>query len=41
MYPQLGKAGSPYARSVVPVTQLPAVLPDAAVIFDGEQASTP
>ncbi|KAI9829319.1 MAG: hypothetical protein M1819_006382 [Sarea resinae] len=34
LYPQLGKAGSPYARSVEPVTQLPGALPEAGSIFD-------
>lgn len=35
MYPELGAAGSFYARSVTPQTPLPAVLPDASTIFDG------
>lgn len=34
LYPDLGKAGQPYARSVKPVTVQPAVLPDPSVIFD-------
>ena len=34
MYPNLGKAGSPYARSVTPQTPRPAVQPDPAIIFD-------
>lgn len=35
MYPDLGKAGSFYARSVVPQRPLQAPLPDPATIFDG------
>lgn len=35
MYPNLGKAGSPYARTVKPLAQQPVVLPDPATIFDG------
>lgn len=34
MYPHLGKAGSYYARTVVPQTLKPGVLPDPGVIFD-------
>lgn len=34
MYPQLGSAASPYARTVTPQTLQPGVLPDPAVIFD-------
>ena len=34
MYPQLGAAGSSYARTVVPKTLQPGVLPDPALIFD-------
>ena len=35
LYPDLGKAGSFYARSVVPQRPLQAPLPDPATIFDG------
>ena len=35
LYPDLGKAGSPYARSVVPQRAPPAALPDPGTIFDG------
>ena len=34
MYPQLGSAASPYARTVTPETLQPGVLPDPGVIFD-------
>jgi Animal haem peroxidase len=34
MYPQLGSAASPYARTVTPQTLQPGVLPDPSVIFD-------
>ena len=34
MYPNLGKAGSPYARTVDPQTLQPGTLPDPGVIFD-------
>ena len=34
MYPHLGKAGSDYARTVVPQTLKPGILPDPDVIFD-------
>ncbi|RDW83399.1 hypothetical protein BP5796_04890 [Coleophoma crateriformis] len=34
MYPNLGKAGSAYARSVQPKTQLSATLPDPGLVFD-------
>ncbi|MCJ1472897.1 hypothetical protein MMC13_001546 [Lambiella insularis] len=34
MYPQLGAAGSHYARNVTPLTPLPSVLPDPSTIFD-------
>lgn len=34
MYPQLGAAGSPYARSVKPMTRMPGALPDPYLIFD-------
>lgn len=33
-YPDMGKAGQPYARTVSPQTLKPGVLPDPAVIFD-------
>jgi hypothetical protein len=34
MDPNLGRAGSPYARSVKPMTKLPGAPPDAATVFD-------
>jgi hypothetical protein len=34
LYPHLGKAGSCYARTVIPQTLAPSVLPDPALIFD-------
>lgn len=34
LYPELGKSGSYYARSVVPQRSLPAALPDPGDIFD-------
>lgn len=34
MYPQLGAASSPYARTVTPQTLQPGVLPDPGVVFD-------
>jgi len=34
MQPDLGRAGSPYARSVKPMTQMPGAPPDAATVFD-------
>jgi hypothetical protein len=34
MYPRLGAAGSPYARSVTPETLAPSVLPDAGLVFE-------
>ncbi|KAF1811213.1 heme peroxidase [Eremomyces bilateralis CBS 781.70] len=34
MHPNLGKAGTPYARSVTPQTMQPGVRPDPEVIFD-------
>jgi hypothetical protein len=36
MYPNLGAAGSHYARSVVPQRPKPAILPDASLIFDSQ-----
>ena len=33
--PELGRAGSAYARSVTPINDLPATLPDASTVFDG------
>jgi hypothetical protein len=35
MYPHLGMAGTPYAKSVQPLHPQPAVLPDSGVLFDG------
>lgn len=40
LYPHLGKAGQPYARTVKPLTLKPGVLPDPAVIFDAIMART-
>lgn len=34
MYPQLGASGSPYARSVKPMTKMPAAPPDPYLVFD-------
>lgn len=34
MYPQLGRAGSAYARSVKPMTKMPGAPPDAYTLFD-------
>lgn len=34
MYPHLGAAGSPYARTVTPQTLAPSVLPDAGLLFE-------
>lgn len=34
MYPRLGAAGSPYARSVKPMTKMPGALPDPYLVFD-------
>ena len=34
MYPQLGSASSPYARTVTPQTLQPGILPDPGVVFD-------
>ena len=34
MYPQLGAANTPYARSVFPGTLQPGALPDPALVFD-------
>jgi hypothetical protein len=34
MYPDLGKSGTPYARSVPPMTIMDGVAPDAGLIFD-------
>ncbi|KAL7269861.1 hypothetical protein RUND412_007453 [Rhizina undulata] len=34
MYPDLGRAGSPYARSVKPMTKMRAAPPDASLLFD-------
>lgn len=38
LYPQLGAANTPYARSVPPNTLSPGALPDPAVIFDSVMA---
>jgi hypothetical protein len=35
MYPNLGKAGTPYAKSVVAVAPKIAAPPDAGTLFDG------
>jgi hypothetical protein len=40
MYPNLGAAGSHYARSVVPQHMKPANLPDPSLIFDSELCLT-
>lgn len=37
-YPNLGKAGQSYARTVKPLTLKPGVLPDPAVVFDAIMA---
>lgn len=34
MYPRLGAAGSYYARTVMPETLAPSVLPDAELVFE-------
>ncbi|KAF3936797.1 hypothetical protein ABW19_dt0203465 [Dactylella cylindrospora] len=34
MYPHLGKAGTPYARSVRPMKKMPGARPDPSLIFD-------
>jgi len=34
MFPKLGAAGQPYARSVRPSTVIPGALPDPGVVFD-------
>lgn len=41
MYPHLGKAGSPYARTVTTKTQVTGVLPDPSTIFDGKNPDHP
>lgn len=38
MYPRLGAAGSPYARTVRPRTMQPIALPDPGVVFDSIMA---
>ncbi|RPA72611.1 putative fatty acid oxygenase PpoA [Ascobolus immersus RN42] len=38
LYPHLGKAGTPYARSIKPLTPQPGALPDAGLIFDAVMA---
>ncbi|KAH0559962.1 hypothetical protein GP486_003521 [Trichoglossum hirsutum] len=40
MYPQIGKARTPYAKSVKSITQMPVPLPDAGVVFDGGSLPT-
>jgi hypothetical protein len=37
MYPELGKAGQPYARTVTPQVKLAGAKPDAGVIFDSKK----
>ena len=34
MFPSLGAANTPYARSVLPATLQPGALPDPGMIFD-------
>ncbi|KAI9763875.1 MAG: hypothetical protein M1840_009059 [Geoglossum simile] len=34
MYPQIGKAGTPYAKTVRSLTQMPVPAPDARTVFD-------
>ena len=34
MYPHLGAANTPYARTVIPMVIQPGALPDPGVIFD-------
>ncbi|EWC46918.1 hypothetical protein DRE_03930 [Drechslerella stenobrocha 248] len=34
LYPHLGKAGTPYARSVRPMTKMPGARPDPGLLFD-------
>lgn len=38
LYPQLGKAGQPYARTIKPLTLKQGVLPDPGVLFDSLMA---
>ena len=38
MYPQLGAANTPYARSVHPNTLTPGALPDPGLVFDAVMA---
>lgn len=38
LYPHLGKAGMPYARTIKPMTPQPGALPDASLIFDAVMA---
>jgi hypothetical protein len=35
MYPHIGKAGTPYAKSVVPLHPKLAAPPDPGTLFDG------
>lgn len=41
MYPELGKAGQPYARTVTPQVKLAGAKPDAGVIFDSKKHLPP
>jgi hypothetical protein len=41
MYPELGKAGQPYARTVTPQVKLTGAKPDAGVIFDSKKHLPP
>jgi len=34
MFPQIGKAGTPYAKTVKSLTQMPVPAPDAGIVFD-------
>lgn len=36
LYPSLGKAGTPYAKSVKPMTAQPGALPDSGLLFDSK-----
>jgi hypothetical protein len=39
MFPSLGKAGTPYAKSVVATHPKLAAPPDAGTLFDGSQTA--
>jgi hypothetical protein len=41
MYPELGKAGQPYARTVTPQIKLAGAKPDAGLIFDSKKHLPP